>query len=100
MQVHREGAYWRASKAWCKALQQGDVHAALRSFVDSSCSLQPQDVYGGASGAVAQLQRLAAWFQVCRALVLLLPCWSGEFLHREPFGRGSPCGLALDADQN
>lgn len=65
MQVYRQGEYWRADKAWCKGLQQGDMHAALQSFADSSGGgLRPEDVYGGASGAVAQLQRLTSWLQV------------------------------------
>lgn len=60
-----EGGYWRASKAWCKGLQPADMDGALRSFVDTGDALRTtQEVYGGASGALAQLQRLVAWFQV------------------------------------
>ena len=65
-QVYREGqgGYWRASKAWCRGLQPADIDAALRSFVDSGAASRAEDVYGGASGALVQLRRLAAWFEV------------------------------------
>ena len=39
------------------------MSTALLRFTDND-TLSPADVYGGPSGAVAQLQRLEAWFQV------------------------------------
>lgn len=56
--------YWRASKRWCKALQPEAVNKALLRFANNEAGLRPIDVYGGPNGAFAQLQQLAAWFQV------------------------------------
>ena len=54
------------------ARQQALVQAAAAGgrgqgaaiFANNEAGLQPGDVYGGPSGAIAQLQQLAAWFQV------------------------------------
>ncbi len=66
VQVYRacQRGYWRASKRWCKALQPEAVNKALLRFANNEAGLRPPDVYGGLSGAFAQLQQLAAWFQV------------------------------------
>jgi 1D-myo-inositol-tetrakisphosphate 5-kinase/inositol-polyphosphate multikinase len=68
MQVYRhgQGGYWRASKRWCKTLPEVLVDKALLSFVHNEHGLKPSDVYGGAGGAVAQLEDLAAWFRLQR----------------------------------
>lgn len=65
-QVYRacQRGYWRASKRWCKALQPEAVNKALLRFANNEAGLRPPDVYGGLRGAFAQLQQLAAWFQV------------------------------------
>ena len=65
-QVYRASqmGYWRASKRWCKQLPAEAVGKALAIFANNEAGLQPSDVYGGPSGAIAQLQQLAAWFQV------------------------------------
>ncbi len=57
--------YWRASKRWCKGLPPEAVDQALLRFAHNEAGLRPADVYGGPSGACAQLQQLAAWFKVC-----------------------------------
>ena len=66
VQVYRASqmGYWRASKRWCKQLPSEAVSKALAIFANNEAGLQPSDVYGGPSGAIAQLQQLAAWFQV------------------------------------
>ena len=66
MQVYRASqmGYWRASKRWCKQLPAEAVGKALAIFANNEAGLQPGDVYSGPSGAIAQLQQLAAWFQV------------------------------------
>lgn len=66
MQVFRHGAggYWRASKRWCKTLPVELVDKALLSFAHNDHGLRPADVYGGAAGAIAQLEALEAWFSV------------------------------------
>lgn len=66
MQVYRHarGGYWRASKRWCKTLPEVVVDKALMSFAHNEHGLRPADVYGGPSGAVAQLRALEAWFEV------------------------------------
>ena len=66
VQVYRASqmGYWRASKRWCKQLPSEAVGKALAIFANNEAGLQPSDVYGGPSGAIAQLQQLAAWFQV------------------------------------
>ncbi|BDA44752.1 Inositol polyphosphate multikinase IPK2 [Coccomyxa sp. Obi] len=68
MQVYRacQRGYWRASKRWCKALQPEAVNKALLRFANNEAGLRPVDVYGGPNGAFAQLQQLAAWFQLQR----------------------------------
>lgn len=65
-QVYRacQMGYWRASKRWCKQLPSETVNKALAVFANNQAGLRPSDVYGGPSGAIAQLQQLAAWFQV------------------------------------
>jgi hypothetical protein len=64
MQVYRHarGGYWRASKRWCKTLPEVLVDKALVSFAHNEHGLRPVDVYGGPTGAVAQLRDLEAWF--------------------------------------
>ena len=66
MQVYRacQMGYWRASKRWCKQLPSETVNRALAVFANNEAGLRPSDVYAGPSGAIAQLQQLAAWFQV------------------------------------
>ena len=66
VQVYRASrmGYWRASKRWCKQLPAEAVGKALAIFANNEAGLQPGDVYSGPSGAIAQLQQLAAWFQV------------------------------------
>ncbi|EFN50926.1 hypothetical protein CHLNCDRAFT_141721 [Chlorella variabilis] len=68
MQVFRHGAggYWRASKRWCKTLPVELVDKALLSFAHNEHGLRPADVYGGAAGAIVQLEALEAWFSVQR----------------------------------
>ena len=56
--------YWRASKRWCKQMPSETVNKALAIFANNEAGLRPADVYAGSSGAIAQLQQLAAWFQV------------------------------------
>ena len=56
--------YWRASKRWCKQLPSETVNKALAIFANNEAGLRPSDIYAGPSGALAQLQQLAAWFQV------------------------------------
>lgn len=66
MQVYRacQMGYWRASKRWCKQMPSETVDKALAIFANNEAGLRPADVYAGPSGAIAQLQQLAAWFQV------------------------------------
>ncbi|CAL5229779.1 g13168 [Coccomyxa viridis] len=66
MQVYRacQMGYWRASKRWCKQLPSETVNKALAIFANNEAGLRPSDIYAGPSGAIAQLQQLAAWFQV------------------------------------
>ena len=65
-QVYRacQMGYWRASKRWCKQLPSETVNKALAIFANNEAGLRPSDIYAGPSGAIAQLQQLAAWFQV------------------------------------
>ena len=66
LQVYRacQVGYWRASKRWCKQLPSETVNKALAIFANNEAGLRPSDIYAGPSGALAQLQQLAAWFQV------------------------------------
>ncbi len=66
VQVYRacQMGYWRASKRWCKQLPAETVNKALAIFANNEAGLRPSDIYAGPAGAIAQLQQLAAWFQV------------------------------------
>ena len=64
MYRHCQRGYWKASKRWCKQLPLESVNKALVRFANNDSGLLPSDVYGGAYGAIEQLQRLESWFQV------------------------------------
>jgi len=63
MQVYHNNSqrYWRASKEWCKTLNEVSVDSALGTFVHNESGLRPVDVYGGKGGVIHQLELLEEW---------------------------------------
>lgn len=72
--------YWAADRHWGKLLSAEEVVQALRRYTDNNV-LRPQDVFGGANGALAQLQALEEVFRAQTAFNLysasLLLCYDG-----------------------